>query len=67
MSSTTLLTASWLAVFVSAESSQTLLSIDRSEPRFESRTGGKIRVTLKNNQKTDVFFVNFWLNQNCSS
>ena len=29
--------------FLSAEPSQTILSIDRSEPRFESHTGGKIR------------------------
>ena len=43
MSSSTFLTASWLATFVSAESSRTTLSIDRSEPRFESHTGGKIK------------------------
>ena len=28
-----------------------LLSIDRSEPRFESRTGGKIRITLFKEQQ----------------
>ena len=33
----------------------TILSIDRSEPRFESHTGGKIRKTFKNNQNFDVF------------
>ena len=48
MSSSTLLTASWLAIFVSVESSQTSLLIDRSEPRFETHAGGKIRITLKN-------------------
>ena len=62
MSSSTLLTASWLAIFVSAKSSQTILSTDRSEPRFESHTGGKIRITLKTT-KILTFFVNFWLNQ----
>ena len=29
-----------------------ILLIDRSEPRFESHTGGKIRKTLKNDGKT---------------
>ena len=48
MSSSTFLAASWLRIFVSAESSRTILSIDRPEPRFESHTGGKIRKTLKN-------------------
>ena len=55
VSSNTFLTASWLAIFVSAESSLTVLSIDRSEPRFESYTGGKIRITLKNNKNCDFF------------
>ena len=41
--------------FVSAEPSQTILLIDRSEPRFESHTGGKIRKTLKNNGNFDVY------------
>ena len=49
MSSSTLLAASWLAIFVSAKSSQTILSIDRFEPRFKSHKRGKIRITLKNN------------------
>ena len=49
------LTASWLPIFVSVESSQTILSIDRFEPRFESHTGGKIRKTLKNHRN----FVDF--------
>ena len=49
------LTASWLPIFVSAESRQTILLIDRSEPRFESHTGGKIRKTLKNHQN----FIDF--------
>ena len=43
MSSSTFLTASWLAIFVSAESSRTALSTDRSEPRYESHTGGKMK------------------------
>ena len=55
LSSSTLLTASWLTIFVSAKSSRTILLIDRSEPRFKSHTGGKIRITLKNNKKFDVF------------
>ena len=41
------LTASWLPLFVSAKPSRTTLSIDRSEPRFESHTGGKIKKTWK--------------------
>ena len=46
---------------MSTESSQTILLIDRSEPRFESHTGAKIRKTLKNDGDS-------WLNQiqNCS-
>ena len=55
VSSSTLLTASWLTIFVSAESSWTILSIDRSEPRFESHTGGKIRITLKYNKNFNGF------------
>ena len=55
MSSSTLLTASWLAVFVSAEYSRTVLLIDRSEQRFDGSTGGKIRITLKNNKNIAVF------------
>ena len=31
-------------MFVLAESSQTMLLTDRSEPRFESHTEGKIRI-----------------------
>ena len=41
------MTASWLPIFVSAEPSQTILLIDRSEPRFESLTGGKTTKTWK--------------------
>ena len=55
VSSSTSLTASWLVTFVSAESSRTVLLIDRSEPRFEGRTRGKIRITLKNNKSIDIF------------
>ena len=54
VSSITFLTASWLAIFVSVEPSRTILSIDRSEPKFESHTGGKIRKTLKNGGNFDV-------------
>ena len=42
---------------MSAEPSQTILSIDRSEPRFESHTGAKITKTLKNDEN----FNGFWL------
>ena len=55
VSSSTFLTAFWPAIFVSAEPSKTILSIDRSEPRFKSQTGDKIRKTLKNNGNFDVF------------
>ena len=67
VSSSTFLTAFWLPLFVSAEPSQTILSIDRSEPRFESHTGGKITKIKKNNEIL-MIFVNFHLNQiqNCS-
>ena len=56
VSSSTLLKASWLTIFVSAKSNWTILLTDRFEPRFESHTGGKIRITLKNNKKFDNFF-----------
>ena len=52
VSSSTFLTASWVPIFVSAEPSWTILSTDRSEPKFESYTGGK---TLKNDGNFDVF------------
>ena len=39
VSASTLLTSSWLVILVSAESRRTILSIDRSEPRFESHKG----------------------------
>ena len=55
VSSSTFLTAFWLPLFVSAEPSRTILSIDRSEPRFESHTGGKITKTLKNDENFDGF------------
>ena len=55
VSSSTFMTASWLMSFVSAESSQTILLIDRSEPIFESQTGGKIRKLSKNDKIFDVF------------
>ena len=51
------MTAPWQPIFVAAGPSQTILSIDRSEPRFESHTGGKIRKTLKNNKNFDVFLL----------
>ena len=49
------MTASWLPIFVLAKPSRTILSIDRSEPRFESHTGSKIRKNLKNDENFDVF------------
>ena len=66
VSSSTFLTPFWLPLFVSAEPSQTILSIDISEPRFESHTQGKIMKTLKNDENLTVF-VNFHLHQiqNC--
>ena len=49
---------------MSAEPSRTILPIDRSEPRFENDTGGKITKPLKNDE---TVFVNFHLHQiqNC--
>ena len=55
VSSSTFLTAFWLPLFVSAKPSQTILSIDRSEPRFESHMGGKITKTLKNDGNFNGF------------
>ena len=49
------LTAFWLPVFVSAELSRIILSTDRSEPRFESYTGGKITKAVKNDRNFDGF------------
>ena len=69
VSSSTFLTASWLPIFVSAEPSWTILSIDRSERMsFECHTGGAIRKNFKNNGNFDIFcWLNFQLNQiqNC--
>ena len=62
VSSSTFLTVSWLVIFASVDSSRTVLSIDGSEPRLESYTRGKIRITSKNNKNFDVFCY-FWLNQ----
>ena len=42
--SSTLLTASWF-----------ILSIDRSEPKFESHRGDTIRITLKNGKNFDDY------------
>ena len=39
-----------------AKPSRTIILIDRSEPRFEGRTWGKIRKTLKNDENLNVFF-----------
>ena len=44
---------------MSAKPSQTVLPIDRSEPRFESHTGGKMRKTLNNDENIDVFLLIF--------
>ena len=49
------MTAFWLPIFVSAETSRTILSIDRSEPRFERHAGVKIIKTLKINENFDGF------------
>ena len=46
----------WLPVFVSAEPTRTILSIGRSESRFESHPGGKRIETLKNERNFDVFY-----------
>ena len=40
---------------MSAEPSQIILSIHRSEPRFKSHTGGKVMKTLKNDGNFDGF------------
>ena len=55
VSSITFLTAIWLPLFVSAEPSRTILSIDKSEPRIKSHTGGKITKTLKNDGNFEGF------------
>ena len=59
LSSSTSLTISWLAIFVSPKSSQTISLIGRSEPRFESCTGGKIRITFKKSNKNFDIFCQF--------
>ena len=41
VSSITFITTFWQPIFVSVEPSRTILSIDRSEPRFESYAGGE--------------------------
>ena len=63
VSSSTFMTASWMLIFVSAEPSWTILSIDRSEPRFESHTGGKVRKKNRKTIKMLAFLVNFRLDQ----
>ena len=55
MSSNTSLTAFWLSIFVSDQLSRTILTIDRSEPRFERYTGDRITKTLKNDGNFDGF------------
>ena len=55
MISSIFLTESWLPILVSAEPSRTKLSIDRSEPKFKSHTGGKIWKTLKQDGYFDIF------------
>ena len=55
VSSSTFLTAFWLVIFMSAESSHTILLINRYEPRFKSHAGGKISKTLKNNNNVLIF------------
>ena len=46
-------------MFVLAEPSQSILSIDRSEPRFESHAVGKITKNLKNDGNLDGFLLIF--------
>ena len=41
VSFSTFWTGSWLLIFVSAETSRTIISTDRSEPRLEIHTGVK--------------------------
>ena len=55
VNSSTFFTVSRLLIFVSAEPSWTILWIDRSEPRFKSHTGGKIRKTLKSDGNFNGF------------
>ena len=55
MSSNTSLTAFWLPIFVSAQLRRTILTIDRSEPRFERYTGDRITKALKNDGNFDGF------------
>ena len=55
VSSSTFMTAFWLPLFMLAKPSQTILTIDRSLPRFESHTEGKITKTVKNNKNFDGF------------
>ena len=63
VSSRTFFRESWLAIFVLAKPSQTILSIDRSETRFERHTGGKTKKIFKKTTEILMFFVNFPLNQ----
>ena len=55
VSSSNFLTAFWLVILVSAESSHTILLINRYEPRFKSRAGGKISKTLKKKNNLLIF------------
>ena len=55
LSSSIFMAASWLPIFISVKPSQIILSIDRSEPRFESHTEGKIRKTLKHDENFAIF------------
>ena len=55
VSFSTFKTTFWLPLFVSAEPSRNILSIDRSERRFQSHTGGKITKTLKHGENFDDF------------
>ena len=48
---------SWLLIFLSAKLSQTILSIDRSEPTFKSHTGGKITKT-----SSSTWWLESWSN-----
>ena len=46
---------SCLPTFVLAKPSRTIILIDRCEPRLKSRTGGRVRKTLKNDENLDIF------------
>ena len=54
VNSSTVWTASWLLIFVSAKSNGNILSIHRSKPRFKSHTGSN-KENFKNHENFDIF------------